>query len=462
MPERFEFRRAQHAVREEPKDMEKVSRNEQHVKLTVCGSPEDSLEKNQEKYGEHIAKKVVEKIKETKKEGKRLVLDIATGASPEPIWPKLKELVDKEGLDLSNVIIMGHEEGWGDIPAGSIVDFDGYRKKVAESLGIEIKPIESADQVSGEGIVGNFMPMHLDVDPRVATAKFRETLTALKKRTDIEFLGLYGVGADGHVDELQIGDMGQHETKPRMETYLDLDPGVLPDAGVLANSVERGLHRWRKPGAKVGDKDEFLKESNHFWYRGKEKNEVFGRAAFQDANFGAVDQVVGLGWRDLLREESMMLLFNNRGKSLAFQLALEGAYDADIVDEEGKKVLGVDYEKGQGEKIFPEFKKYAETLVETGVIDKEQLSSFAKSSEVFRAIYLGLDKIEASSKDPRYIPVYEQLWRFMNDYVGRRAPISRLVKLRSMLGLETELVLVPEVVKGTKYEKLVTRDSSKQ
>lgn len=438
----------------EKKEKAEQKKEKSNLKLTVCGSYENSLAENQERYGEHIALRIVEKIKESQKSGKRLVLDIATGASPEPIWPKLKSLIEKENIDLGNIIFMGHEEGWGNIPSGSIVDFDGYRRGVCESLGVTVSPIEHSEQLVGEKVSGNFMMMHLDKDARKATAQFRENLSALKKRSDVEFLGIYGVGTDGHVDEFQIDSMGQHETSPRKVAYLDLDPGVLPDAGVQANSIERGLHKWRRPGAEIGDEDEFLRENNHFWYRGKPHNELFGRPAQQDANFGSVDQIMGLGWRDLLREEDLMLLFNNGGKSLSLQLALEGAYDAKIVDDQEREIMEVNYEKGQGEKIFPELKDYAKTLVDIKVVSAEQIESFSRCSEIFRAIYLGLDRLEASSKDSMYEAVYKQLWRFTNDYIGRRAPVSRLIKLRNLLGLNTELVLVPEAIKGTKYEKL--------
>ena len=56
-----------------------------------------------------------------------------------------------------------------------------------------------------------------------------------------------------------------------------------------------------------------------------------GRPSFQGNPFASVEGLIGLGWRDLLRQEDMTFIFNSASKKLAFQLALEGAFDAEIV-----------------------------------------------------------------------------------------------------------------------------------
>lgn len=455
---------------------EKLQRPERYdVQLTVVGSPENDFEQNQEAYGEHVAERIIERINQATAEGKTLVLDMATGASPVQVWKALRQAVQAGSVDMSRVVFMGHEEGWGTIKPGSIVDFEGDRMNAIESFGVEVQPIESTDQISGEQIQGNYMVMHLDENPRVAAVKFRDNLAALKARDDIVFLGIYGVGADGHVDEMQVDSMGikartersevfyekpapdQPDAPPRIGQRDDELGKVLPEEGFSPNSWERGFHKWRKPGAQDGDEDEFLPGNNVFNYRGKPTDELFGRPADQDPNFGSVDEIIGLGWRDLFREEEMIFLFNNPGKKLAFQLALEGSFSSEI-QEDGKTIMEVDLDRGEGEKILPQVKEFAAELTRQGLLDVTECQDADKVSDVFRAIYLGLDQIEASSKDEKYEPVYEQMWRYMNDYVGRRAPLSRLIKLRHMMGRKSELVVVPEAIAGTKYETLMRND----
>jgi|GEM_PF-5450384 len=431
--------------------------------INIVGTAAESRETALEKYGTYIAERVVTAIQEAQHNNKKLVLDAATGSTPKPVWPALKKLVETKRIDLSSVIIIGHEEGWGTYEPGSQSDFDAYRKRILEDLNVPVREIRTTDAVSKKVFDGNFVPMHLrevrrddfeqgskgDEDFFLAEQNaamesaqtYDEILKALRSREDVTFFGLYGVGTDGHIGEMQVDQMGIERSRERKSSFAEPDTEH-------PYSVEGGFFYWQDQG------DSFHPESNIFWERGTKLGESVGRAVWQ--NYTGVHQMIGIGWRDMLAEDDMIIAFNDVGKSLAFQLALEGSLTGKIVDAQNQAVQRVEREKGEGEAIFFDLWKYALEIEREGLLtfgETEKAAGEAgklKCGVIFKKIYEALDRNEAPSGDPHY----REMWKFANRYIGKRAPVARLIRMRSLLGKKTELVATPEVVVGTRYQAL--------
>ena len=392
----------------------------------------------QEKFGLALADRITNAINEAKAAGKKLVFDMATGSSPKDAWPALQQKIAQGDVDLSNVIVIGHEEAWGSYAPGDHSDFDAYRRReLFERNEIPVEEIREADQIDS----GNFVPMHLAETASDAAAKHAELVRALREHPDVTVFGLYGVGTDGHIGEIQTNSMGVEPTLARRETYAEQ---------IKDYSVESGLFQWQDQNPDTAQ--EFQPENNIFWKRGDGDEATGGRAAWQ--GYGGMTEIIGLGLREMLQEEEIVLAFNKADKKLAFTLALDGALTGDITDAEGTTVSSVERDKGEGEAILPDLVAFAQRMRQDGFpLDTEQLlANKPGCKELFNALYTALNKMDASMET--HAAIYEELWRFANRYVGKRAPVSRLVRLRSLFGRKTELVATPEVVAGTKYEHL--------
>lgn len=413
------------------------------VILTAIGTTEQGEKENLEQFGEYIAGRITQAIQAAKDQGKKLVFDMATGSTPDPVWPKLSQMIKEGAVDLSNVIVIGHEEAWGTYEKGSHSDFDNSRKvKLFGDNNISVQEICSPEQVLAAD-PGNFVPMHLSESIAEAATLYGEILKKLRARTDVTFFGFYGVGTDGHIGEMQIGALGKEATRERMESY--------PDA-VKDYSFESGmpeLFRWQ-------DKDgNFRAEDNVFWERGAKKDET-GRAARE--NYGGMEAIMGIGWREMLRQEDMLIAFNKANKQLAFELALEGSFSGSVLDENGEEILKIERNKGEGEAILSDLRELAleleeQEILEKGTVGKNQQSQGElKCHKLFQAVYKALDEKGAKVSDSG--GYYQKIWELLNRYIGKRAPISRLIRLRALLGKPTELVYTTEVVQGTKFEVL--------
>jgi 6-phosphogluconolactonase/glucosamine-6-phosphate isomerase/deaminase len=352
-------------------------------------------------------------------------------------------MVKSGSLDISNVIVIGHEEAWGEYESGSKSDFDAYRKKeFFDRNNIEAKPIVSIDDVSSDNIQGNFIPMHLTNDAPSSAQKYLQILQALQKRKDVSWFGLYGVGTDGHIGEMQVHALGMQESLKRRHVYSD---------NIEHYSVERGAFQWKNNG-KESDND-FHPESNIFWQRNTNKD--IGRAVWQ--GYTSIKDVVSLGWREMIEQDTLILAFNDRGKSLAFQLALEGSLSGKIIDGNGDTTMEVAKDSGERGKILIDLENYALGLEEIGILKKgsvvenRESKSPSKIHDLFKVIYSSFDFIELSHDNPKY----KEMWEFSNRYLGKTSPVSRLIKLRSMRGKETKLIATPEVIQDTPYEILL-------
>lgn len=436
------------------------------VAITVVGSKDKTPDDNQLAFGAYIAKHIATEVISAKEGKKYLILDTATGGTPKAVWPAIHNMVMTGKLKLDDVIVYGHEEAWGRYPEGSASDFDAERKRtVFEGNSVAVKDITTEKQVSGERIDGNFVPMHLEsvdrkdfpdglegdeafleaelLSAKKSAARFTKIIRRLARRKDVIIYGMYGVGNEGHVAEMQINMMGKVATKKRQDAFVYPKP---------KNSFEGGLFLWKKDG------EGFYKDSNVMWKRGARSDENVGRAQWQGYGIGA-DFFMGIGWLDMMRVDNMMLAFNNQSKALAFQLAMEGSIDGTILDEQGNEQIKIQRNAGEAENIYPELASYAQMLEKQeflagGTVDNNQTSDELKCHGLFQAIYQTLDAREAAADDLQYREQYEKLWEFMNRYVGKRAPVAQLIRARALLGKRTEIVLTPEVVKGTKYKIL--------
>lgn len=408
------------------------------LEVVIVGKKENEPDENQKAFGEYIAQEIGRTVDDAREEGKRLVFDMATGSSPRAIWPALEKMING-GLDISNVIVVGHEEAWGNYEPGSKSDFDAYRKK--EFFGrnhIPIQEITSTNGLIEDRIEGNFVPMHLSEDPEQAASRYAEILHSLHARADVSSLALYGVGTEGHIGELQVHSLGREDSRDRKNVYVE---------DLQNYSVEKGAFRWSD------EKEGFHPEDNIFWQRGKTSTDV-GRAIWQ--GYKGMDKIVGLGWKETVRNDHFILALNDESKSLAFQLALEGSIDGTLINKQGDETIDIKRQKGEGETILRDLEKFALELETSGelpngtVENNRQSQDALKCGYLFKAIYHALDATEAKADDPRY----EKMWGFANRYIGKRAPVARLIRLRTLLGMKTTIVATPEVVKGTLYEGL--------
>ena len=130
-----------------------------------------------------------------------------------------------------------------------------------------------------------------------------------------------------------------------------------------------------------------------------------------------------------------------------------------IYNEQDSNIVEVKHDQGEGEGILDDLEIYALQLEQEGLLARGTVEANRSSGNplkcggLFKAIYQSLDGIEAIANDPRY----EKMWGFSNRYLGKRSPVSRLIKMRAILGRQTELVATPEVVKNTKYELLAKK-----
>lgn len=416
--------------------------SKKRVDITVIGNEDTSEDEANSLFGQHIARRFADEVLKAKESDKTLVFDMATGSSPKPVWPWIENMVKSGELDLSNVIVIGHEEAWGNFQPGDKSDFDAYRKReFFERNGITAQPIVQEDQVEGERIEGNFLPMRQSNNASEAIDKYKMLLEDLRKRDDVTFFGLYGVGKDGHIAEIQPNNMGVEDSMSRLATYL---------IDIHDYSVESGQFRWKN------EDGGFHPEDNVFSNREKRKSEgaEVGRAAA--SGYTGIKEAAGIGWMDMVREESMVIAYNGSSKKLAFELTIDGSFDGRIVDSQGDKVVDVEASYGEGEDIYSDLENYAQELIDEGILSQAKVSEKISQAgglrcrALFQAIYESFDEIELPAADSKY----QEVWKLTNRYLGKRSPVATLVKFRALAGRKTELVIMPQDLKDTKFAPL--------
>lgn len=162
----------------------------------------------------------------------------------------------------------------------------------------------------------------------------------------------------------------------------------------------------------------------------------------------------------MLKQDEIILAFNNKDKGFALSLAIEGSLSGTIYDDDsGNVVQEIKRDKGEGEHILPDIIAFARTLEKDGILensalptDKHQLDQL-KCGPILRKILAALDAKGITVNNPR--KYYQAVWTLLNRYIGKRAPVSRLIRMRTLLGKKTELICSPEVLAGTKYERLL-------
>ena len=343
--------------------------------------------------------------------------------------------------------MIGHEEAWG-ARAGGTTDYDFQRARMLRSFGSSVKPITSEYQVNGDQIDGDLVLMYqfdskstlrgaydqLATDLEAAqesSERYTNILRELMKRKDVESIGVYGIGTDGHIGEWQIHDMGFRAALGKRDAFVQPQEHYSVEAGMFPTGG--------KP--------------NIYWQRGAESGEAVGRAAWQP-EMSAQNVVMGLGLRDMIRLDHVVLVFNNASKSAAFQMAMGGSVDGVLSGE--KMQASVRRNKGEGEGIWPDLANYGRALEILGLLRDGTVDEIETGNKslvcglLYQAIYKALDDIEASSDHP----VYAVMGEFSRRYVGKRSPLGQIIRMRALFGKKTTIVATPEVVKDTRYEAL--------
>jgi hypothetical protein len=202
-------------------------------------------------------------------------------------------------------------------------------------------------------------------------------------------------------------------------------------------SVEYGSFNWSDV------EGGYHSEENIFWARGVKEDESFGRAAAD--GYTGIDYIGSLGWRQLIGFDLMFITFNSGSKALPFNLAIEGTMDGIITAEDGMVVERIQRNKDESEGILKDLNAYVQKL---GADIPDTPENYPKAGPLFRAAYDKLHADEATADDLCYQP----LWVLANRYLGKRAPLSRALRLRTLLGKETVVVATPEAIKKSNYK----------
>ncbi len=403
----------------------------------VFPSTSPDRETNLNAFGLHIAEWIRDKVKEAQREKKTPVIDLPTGNTPRSVWPHLSGFVERGALDLSGAVFVGHEAAFGNPTPESPVDYEGSRRKVLKELGVKILEITDPKQVSNGEIRGNYISMNAskgNEGERTSdgSAKiYDQVLHALRGRDDVTFIGFYGVGTDGHIAEIQTNTLtgaAEYDTQHAFAYHI------------TRNSDIRG--------AVHVEGDTFQVFRNNMW------------KPDEPENYHGATHLTGPGWEDLLFHDHMVLAFNNESKIFAFQSILEGSVDAIVTNDTQERVMAMRRDPGIGENIYGALKRYAGELVEKRLLREETVDTIdasddpKKSKHLFREIYASLYANRYILDEDQSHEIFEKMWGYANEYLGKQTPVSVLVRLRTLLGLDTTIVATPEVVQDTDYERL--------
>ncbi len=412
----------------------------------------DDEAENRQALGLYMATWIRSQVEATLADGKIPVLDLATGNTPKYVWPFLAEMVAAGTFDINRIVITGHEVVYGEPETD--MDYEGYRRTVAEkTFGLTIDDIAELSQVTGSEIQGNFLPMHLvqvsreefasenafleaeQAAAKTAATHYDTLLHALAARSDVRIISLYGVGKDGHIAEIQPNTLTGAVDYDTDHTYV-YSPRL--------NSKAAGTFPW------TGDEHEYHNDM----YTPQPDD-----AELDDKGYKGARQLMGWGWQDLLLPEKLMIAFDSKSKSYAFQLTMEGSVDG-VIMQDGQEVMKVEAQRGEGETLVGELLEYARGLDAAGFFtaaNSEWLTTQSENltcKQLFHLIHAELLNRKAQTEDQNFTEIFIKMWDFANRYLGKQAPVAVLVRLRSLLGLDTTIVAVPEVVKDTKYSAL--------
>jgi 6-phosphogluconolactonase/glucosamine-6-phosphate isomerase/deaminase len=395
-------------------------------------------ETNQTAFGSFIATMISDRVTTAQRLGKIPVLDLPTGSTPRAVWPELSKKISSGELNLSGAVFVGHEIAFGAPDTDGPVDYERSRRKILEgTLGVKLHDITDPRQIGNGEIQGNYVAMNAHQGTDIADSAQRsadlydQMLHALRARDDVAFIGVYGVGKDGHVAEIQTNTL---------TGAADYDTQHAYSYPITWNSDIRGAVK--VPG---DTKREF---HNNMWKPGDEPNYHGGT------------HLVGPGWEDLLFHEDMILAFNDSGKKVAFASTIEGSVDAIVTNDTGESVMETIKDHGKGENIYSQLLEYAQTLVGEGLLMQDAVDGVdasdkpRKSKRLFKEMYASLYEKKDELGVELSHEVFDNLWNFANEYLGKQTPVSVLVRLRTLLGLNTTIVATPEVVRNTKYEEL--------
>lgn len=150
--------------------------------------------------GEAVARKIADLILERQKEGKRVVLGLATGSTPIPVYRALKKIAREYSLDLSKVVTFNLDEYVG-LPASHP---QSYRSFMFSNLFDDL--VASPENPYGIQLENIHIPDGDVVEEQLGTAEKRalEYEALLEKAGPID-LQLLGIGRNGHIGFAEPG-----------------------------------------------------------------------------------------------------------------------------------------------------------------------------------------------------------------------------------------------------------------
>ena len=398
-----------------------LSKRYEPIDMYVVGSLSASLEANQRALGLFTAQQFKYTIDEASRKGKYVLCDMPTGSTPKPTWEALREMIDKNEIDLERVIWVGHE---AELPPQEHppLGYETQRIEILQKLGINIQRIINEHAAKLETIEGNYLAMHsfkpgdeinIDEANRCA-AEYDRLLATLLNRRDIVSFGMYGVGGDGHgFGEFQRKHMWPEEWEKTQDTFLT----PLSD------------YSYRHGFWPIFDEHNIPMADNAL---GEDEN----RKKFPD-----VQLLMGMGRNTLARLDNSIHVFNSSSKAQAFEQTLK-ALGGQIRSETG---ITFPNPTGPacGETMLTDFKTLAEKWQQEEKIRSD--CGFAEKETRFTVVQEILKSLNQSLSKEEYF----ELWHLFSQYFGDQTPVSMMLMERAQRGKKNVIVVTADVAKNT-------------
>lgn len=420
------------------------------IKVTVVGSPEDSVERQKELLGIIVAEKTAKRMKAIIDSGKKVLWNMATGSTFK--WPEcLPNAMAGAQVDPNDVIPIVKEDVFDahgkHYPPGHPYDFRGRRTESFHQL-FGLDPENVSVDTEGQ-IDGNIVAPGYDMSPEQSVEYMNTTYQALKESGQVIGLTTTGVGEDMHVGEMQINRMNTESMLRQRDFFLQ---------PVENYSRERGLFKWlQQEQSFYSHGNSYVKKSDEGWVSA-------GRGSEFGEEISGI-QVMGMGWREMFDSPGgAIFAFDSGKKSLAARSALEGSFSGSFKNKEGQTVAHLDSKHGEGGEVFQELSDFVDKLVEEGVLDvdfkkqDQHKPRIAESGEavidpglidrILRTIYGTYEKKNISPSDPEIEQKYFQpIWKIVNRYLGMRSPVALWVRELYRRNTPIEMVLTREAAK---------------
>ena len=446
--ERFEFIPRILKPEGEGPERKSVEKEGQPISITIVGERGGDPAKNKELMGRYAVRVAMSQIEDVQKEGKTALFFMATGKTYN--WERSEDLLEavKTGrVDPDKVIVTLKEDCWDHdgqhMPPGDVLDFRGKRIRGFHDV-VGIEPQNA--QVSSDGeISGNILAPDYDMSPEESVKYLNETWQALMKTGEVKGVNLSGVGEDLHAGEMQINKASAKEALPQRDWFIQDEQSY---------SRARGLFKWQK------SQQEFYPNSNVFLELQEDGTfESAGRAK----EYHGFGKILGVGWRALLNTEGgATFSFDTAKKALATRMALEGSFDGQVKKQNGEVVADIERDAGEGLGIMDDLMEFTEELSKEGILESgfvEEIRNRIKKKELYAIVDDVLEQVYQAYEDQKILAkndeqrekYFEPIWRLVNKYVGKRSPLSALIRGLARNGVKIELVMTPEAAQELEF-----------